>query len=191
MWKKLALLPLTLTLFFLSGCKLGTPFRGPAFEKSSSAAAVSDQTVVVGLTHIVVGKDRNKAKAFWQQVMKVNAAMEVQPGYLGGAIRRQLLGKQGWTMSVWQDQASLDAFVDSALHQEAMRIGMPGLARSRFARVQIPLSEMPLSWARAEEILRKYGWEYDERVMRRQNGRSTSQGKHMILQPQGAVNQNQ
>jgi heme-degrading monooxygenase HmoA len=163
MLKKWILLPLTLLLMVTSACKIGPPFyRTPALETGGSP----EDKVVVGLTYVKTGKNRQAVNRFWSHVTKVNSAMKSQPGYLGGAIRRQIFGKQGWTMSVWKDHASLDAFVESEYHQKAIREGMAGLDISRFARIEVRRDEVPLSWKRVEEVLTKYGWEYDETVMR-------------------------
>ncbi len=146
----------------LTNCKISTPFRAPEIDPSGQAVGAPDDRVVVGVTHVVVGKDGRRAKTFWSNVWKVKGSLEARPGFLGASLRRQLFGNQAWTMTVWEDHQSLDAFVRHAVHRSAMKEGMPALVKARFARIEVARDEIPISWKRAERLLETEGWEYGD-----------------------------
>ena len=161
--KILILIPVILIPVILSGCKIGTPFSGPATKRPPGPGTSPDDPVVVGLTYVVVGKDKKRAKTFWSHVWNVKEAMQDQPGFLGAAVRRKVFGKEAWTLSVWEDDQSVDAFVGSSYHRKAMKEGWPALTTARFARIQVTRSEIPISWKRAEQILAERGRAYVDR----------------------------
>lgn len=144
----LALLPVT-------GCAISTPYR-----RAAGGGPVGDDTVLVALTHAELAQGADAASAFWSNVSAVAESLEGRPGFIGYRLRRELLGRNSWTMTVWTDEASLAAFVRSDIHQTAILEGGPALARARFARITLPLSEIPLSWEEAEALLDAQGREY-------------------------------
>lgn len=150
------LLPV-LGLLVLGGCKLATPFRGPA---ASAASHAPGETAVVALTHVTLGDDTDKNSVFWDHTGRVIDALPGQPGYLGHSVRRELFGNQAWTMTVWRDESSLRAFVQSEVHQTAIRNGFAAVAGARFANVALSRAEIPVSWTGAERILIERGRGY-------------------------------
>lgn len=55
-------------------------------------------------------------------------------------------------MTVWRDEAALDAFVRSPVHRAAMREATASLASARFLRMEWPTTEVPPRWS---EILKR------------------------------------
>ena len=147
---------LGILLFY--GCTISTPFSGPKYKQEPGA----DEKVIVGLTKAVTGDDRKKNKVFWAYTRRVEKSLQDREGFIGYSMRKQLFGKEAWTMTVWDNETSLDAFVRSDLHQEAMKEGWPALVSASFARIEIDRDEIPISWERAEELLNEYGRDYDE-----------------------------
>ena len=145
---------------FLTGCAVGTPFKGPGFESGSVVTETENDMVVVGLTYIQTGDDAEQNRVFWQHVGKVHDAIEQQPGLIGYSIRREILGDQGWTMTVWKDERSLNQFVGSQVHRDAMQNGLPALQKTGFARLVLHKDRIPLSWKEAEKILETQGRQY-------------------------------
>lgn len=107
----------------LSGCTISSPFKGPGYKSGSVIVETENEMVVVGLTYIQTGTDAGKNKIFWSHVSNVHDNLGEHEGLIGHAIRRETIGNQGWTMSVWQDQQSLNRFVESDLHQTAIQQG--------------------------------------------------------------------
>ena len=67
-------------------------------------------------------------------------------GMVGYALDAELARTTFWTFSVWDDQASLDAFAASDPHRAITRRLRPLMAQTRFEFFQIPGSDLPMTW---------------------------------------------
>ncbi len=147
-------------LFGLADCEVATPFdaAGP------SASAVSENAIVIVAITEATLSDRNAdRKVFWQNVERVEASLEGQSGFLGISRRLEVLGDRAWTMTAWEDEESLRAFVSGQVHQRAIDEANGGLADSRFVRFKVPSNALPVSWDEALAKLESEGrayWEY-------------------------------
>ena len=56
-------------------------------------------------------------------------------------------------MTLWRDQAALEAFVRSPEHRSAIGRGMPAVTAARFLRFGWPAAEPPPTWAQVEARL--------------------------------------
>lgn len=137
----------------LSACNVATPYRGPKVSSSGPAASATGPTVYVGVTHAVLKDDRQYRSLFFDYVKEVEESLSQNSGFLGFSKRVALFGNDAWTMSVWTDEASMDAFVRSEAHQRAIRNAFKALEYARFARLEINAEEAPLSWDRALQVL--------------------------------------
>ena len=140
--------------FLLTSCKMAAPFRGPITNVNHF---LPDETALIVLTYVKTGADSEKNKVFWEYVLKVDAAVPQQQGYLGHSIRRVILGNEGWTMTAWENEQSLNNFVRSEIHQAAIANGIGAVVKGRFARIIVKRSEIPISWQYAEQILAEQG----------------------------------
>ena len=138
-----------LSLFSLDGCAFATGFQGPGYDRRKGVTLPGEDRLLVGLTKAVLRDDGALRSTFWDYVFKVADSLPEQPGFVGYSLRREIFGKQAWTMTVWSDEASLIAFVESDLHQAAIRDALGALACVRFARLEIARAEVPISWERA------------------------------------------
>jgi quinol monooxygenase YgiN len=145
---------LSLLALALGGCAIATPYR--ALPQSS--VPPQDAIVVVAITKAVV--DPATRGPFDAQVRAVLRALPDQPGLVGYSVRREIFGRNLWTMTVWESDAALVGFAGGMLHQEAVRVGSPALQDSRFARLKMARNEAPLTWPQALEILRISGRDY-------------------------------
>lgn len=134
--------------FIISSCKIGTPW-----EEKKTKDMNLEKEVIVGLTYIEAGVDSAKNKIFWKNTFEVKNKLKDYPGYIGGSIRKEIFGNRGWTMSVWEDEESLEKFVYGERHQRAIEVGMPALIKTKFARVKVKRSKIPLDWEEVERIL--------------------------------------
>jgi hypothetical protein len=141
----------TVTAVLMSGCTFGMPFRG-ALSEAGSGVTPSPDTVVVAVTHAVLRPDRAARSSFWSYVRTVGDTLPDQPGFVGYSLRRTLLGGEGWTLTVWRDDASLDAFATHPIHLAAIRESGDALESFRSARIELPAAEIPLSWGRALQL---------------------------------------
>jgi heme-degrading monooxygenase HmoA len=135
----------------LTGCAISTPF--PRLQ--SAASESGKQEVVLVLTRIVVDS-QNRAE-FDRQTSRVIDSMPSQPGLMGFSARRELFGKQGWTMSVWASQEARAQFVRSAVHQEAIAKSKSAIVTVELKRLTMPRDELPKNWTEAIQKLDEPG----------------------------------
>lgn len=75
-------------------------------------------------------------------------------GLFGYAMWTQPLAKRFWTLSAWEGEASLQAFIQRPPHLGAVARLAPHLAGARFLRWSVRGAELPLSWGAA---MRRFG----------------------------------
>ncbi len=136
-----------LAAFVSSGCAISTPLRGPGYDRDKGITLpdVGDK-VVVALTHATLSERRRN---FDEDVNLVANSLATTDGLIAYSLRKELLGDEAWTMTVWRDEAALEAFVASAVHQRAIRNSAQELAAARFWRFEIDRSMLPISWETA------------------------------------------
>lgn len=144
----------TAALAALTGCTIATPYRAG----SESAPPSPDARRVVVITHAVL--DRQARAEFDRQTRRVAESLRGQPGLIGYSLRRELLGDEVWTMTEWRDEAARARFVASPIHREAMAGGASALRSVRFARIELPAAQLPLTWSRALELLEQHERSY-------------------------------
>lgn len=149
-------------LAFVSGCAISTPFKGPGYSRKDGVTLENADNVMVGMSYVLLKDDSDARAAFWEEMSNVRAVMFSMDGLVGYSVRRELFGDQGWTVSVWRDEPSMEAFVRSPEHVRAVRRGFAALADARFARVVVPAEDIPLSWERIEALLEEQGAGYEK-----------------------------
>ena len=88
---------------------------------------------------------------YTMQIMKQLAAA---PGLIGYSLLAHPLSKEFFTLSAWQNDAALQAFVDHAPHQRIMIALAPHMAKTQFVRWPVKGSQIPLTWNDALSRLR-------------------------------------
>lgn len=139
-------------LALLTGCAISTPvtLRPPA------AGDGPDDMLQVSLTHAVI--DGARREPFDRYVRLIAAQLPAQPGLVSHSIRRELLGDQVWTMTVWRSAADRSRFFGSGLHLEAMATASSSIVHVRSVRLELRRSELPLDWPRALRALGAPPW---------------------------------
>lgn len=136
----ISLIPVSIiSLSFLSGCQIATPFKSVASKELDPNAEL-----LVVVTHARLGQQGHGE--FYRQTGKVLDSMKGQPGLIGHSIRRTIGGDKAWTMTIWEDEASINAFVRGAAHRTAVRRSNASMTDIDFHRFTIPASQAPLSW---------------------------------------------
>lgn len=136
----------------LPGCEVWTPFRGPGYSRSKGVTLsdVGDH-VVVALTHATL--DPANRGVFDDYTQHVLESLPQSEGLVGYSVRKQLLGNEVWTMTVWRDHDSIDRFVTAPSHKEAMRQGMAPVLEAQFHRMEWPAASVPPSWSDMKRAL--------------------------------------
>ncbi|MGY8905571.1 MAG: antibiotic biosynthesis monooxygenase family protein [Burkholderiales bacterium] len=131
----------------IGGCAISTPY--PRINKSPDEIANSNVVVVV--THITVnGAERAE---FDRQTRRVVASLSGQPGLVGYSVRREILGNQAWTLTVWDAEEARQNFVSSGVHREAIGQSAAAIAAVQFKRITMPRKQVPADWSAALKLL--------------------------------------
>jgi len=137
----------------VAGCTVATPFR--AIERpppqADAAPAAAQAPVIVALTYAEL--DPARRAPFDEHLKQVVASLDEQPGRIGYSLCRELFGNKVWTMTAWADETSRAMFEYASVHQRAIEASRSAILKTRFARVTVKASELPLPWKRALEAL--------------------------------------
>jgi heme-degrading monooxygenase HmoA len=90
---------------------------------------------------------------FLLHTARIMAQLRRSKGLLGFSLRAELLAKRFWTLSAWQNEAALQAFVRAQPHSQTMRAMASRMGATLFLRWTVKGSELPASW---EEALRRW-----------------------------------
>lgn len=148
----------TAVLQLLAGCVIATPYR------VAGAGSAATGEVIVVVTEATLRSDSPARADFWDGVRDVSDALSETPGLIGYSVRQEPFGDRAWTMTTWDSEASLMAFVWSPAHQRAMDGGMAALSDSRFVRVTRRADQPPLTWDEALAALESGARRYDADV---------------------------
>lgn len=136
----------------LPGCQIATPFRGRGYNAlRQTPADERPETVLLAITYAKL-KPLNRGP-FDRGIDEIMGSINRQPGLIGSSFRRELLGSQVWTMSVWEDETAFTEFVYSDVHDRAMRDGRVSVVTFKQLQREIPTSDLPVSWERAQRMI--------------------------------------
>ena len=74
-------------------------------------------------------------------------------GLIGYSLEAQLFARKFWTLSVWEDQQSLTAFVHQIPHSRIMQALGPHMGKTQFVQWQVSAGQIPLDWSAAKARL--------------------------------------
>jgi len=142
------------TLFLLIACSPSVeilPFAGP----DGTSTVVTDRTeVLVATTHLQVRNAPGPGRRFGDHADAVATHLyDNQPeGWLGSGFRNK--GQlHWWTLSVWESEEAMNAFVLSEPHVTAMS-ALTDVAAAAWSRAEwMPTEDAPPSWESIVERL--------------------------------------
>jgi heme-degrading monooxygenase HmoA len=151
-WIGVGVLSLVVVLALaIPGCQAAAPFRGPGAANPKAVSGVGE-TVVVAVTHAVL--DGSNRRPFDEYSAKVVRSLPSQDGFVGYSLRSRIAGNEVWTMTVWRDEAALDAFVSSEAHEAAIASGLQSVVSGQFTRFECPVDDCPPKWSSIMERLK-------------------------------------
>lgn len=77
---------------------------------------------------------------------RIRRQLRTSTGLIGYSLRAQLAAKRFWTLSVWEDEAALQAFVAALPHAAIMKALAPHMGATGFTRWTVKGSDLPLQW---------------------------------------------
>lgn len=154
--RRLSLLTLALLVLgaaCLEGCTIARPFEGPGWDPDGGVTLAGPDRVAVALTHATLDKAlRDPFDEHSERV--VDSLLEGRhPGLIAFSTRRELIGDEVWTMTVWRDAPDLQRFFTSDVHGEAMSTASDAILRIHTRRLTLSRKELPLTWERALALL--------------------------------------
>jgi len=134
---------------WVTGWAYPAPFRKTSLARADGLPA--DRMVVVALS--ATEHRPRMRREFFRDTRRVLAELPTQPGLVGYSFRFELLGPSAWTMTAWDNDASLNAFVRSPAHREALRRSGETVQNLRFATIEMPVGSLPINWREARRLL--------------------------------------
>jgi heme-degrading monooxygenase HmoA len=83
---------------------------------------------------------------FSRYVRRIRRQLAETPGLIGYSMRANLFRHRFWTLSVWEDEMALMAFVEKDPHRTTMGALQPHMDATGFIRWKIAGPDVPPSW---------------------------------------------
>ena len=119
----------------------------------SLGIARPDQEYLVVLTRLSLKKYRTIPR-FLGYSKRVEAQLAVTKGLIGYSLHAKLGQRSFWTLSVWESEQFLEAFVHDGIHAGVMKMLVPDMAAPNFIGWKIKGDAYPPAW---EIALRREG----------------------------------
>ena len=88
--------------------------------------------------------------SFFRFTFQAQRQLKSATGLIGYAMSVNPWSLQAWTISVWEDQQSLDNFVNRLPHSRIMQALAPHMGKTKFAQWPVSAAEIPLDWRGAK-----------------------------------------
>ena len=76
----------------------------------------------------------------------ISSQLGQTPGLIGFTFLAKFLRHRFWTLSAWEDEQALMAFIGKAPHREAMTGLQPYMGETAFVRWRVKGADLPLRW---------------------------------------------
>jgi len=90
---------------------------------------------------------------FFRFSLQTRGQLKVTPGVIGYSFEAKPFSRKFWTLSVWEDQQSLNNFVRQIPHSQIMQALAPHMGKSQFSQWGVTHAEIPLDWSSAKARL--------------------------------------
>jgi quinol monooxygenase YgiN len=138
-------------LLALAACNLHTPFDGPGMA-DGALATDHEGPFVVAVTY--ARSAPGEGRRFGDHVTAIEEQLADADGLVGYSLRGDLVGRDNWTLSVWESEDALLAFLTTGAHLAALGEAGTVLQDSRFASWDEPdRAALPPTWDQALAFL--------------------------------------
>jgi quinol monooxygenase YgiN len=120
----------------------------------AAVQASPEQEYLVLLSFLPLKQSRGLPR-FVLYTWRVLQQLKSTRGLIGYTLRAQLLAKSFWTLSAWESEAAMRAFVQAPPHREIMAALAPYMGQTSFKRWTVKGAELPLLWDDALRRSRK------------------------------------
>jgi heme-degrading monooxygenase HmoA len=126
----------------------------PAMPWKSFAAPEGDREYTAMVSYLPLNKFRALPK-FMKYTFQVRRQLAGSEGLIGYSMDANVVGKEFWTLSVWEDAEALRRFVHRDPHDEVMRDLLPDMGQTEFVRWKASGSSVAPAWEAAKERIRE------------------------------------
>jgi quinol monooxygenase YgiN len=126
--------------------------RMPTLPWRSFSDAGPDRQYVILLSFLPLRRSW-QIPQFLFHTARIADQLRKSSGLLGYSLRAELVAKRFWTLSAWQDETALLAFVRADPHSQTMRALASRMGATRFIRWTAKGSELPPAW---DEALKRW-----------------------------------
>lgn len=144
----------------LSACTLSQPLSGPGYSTDRGIQHSGGNTVFIAITHAVLADGLSNKLRFRELSSAISDSLADQPGFIASSLRTDILGREAWTMTLWQDKESMKAFRRSDVHTAAMKETSNLVKEAYFAETTLPSAQAALTWDDALGLLEQTGRMY-------------------------------
>lgn len=93
-----------------SGCAISMPFQVTDEGKAFISRPDSSHSMVVSVTEATLPQGFRAKRIFWKQIRNLLRVLPEENGLLGYSVRRAVSGTRAWTLTVWKDEPTMQAF---------------------------------------------------------------------------------
>lgn len=126
----------------------------PALPWKSFASPESDREYTALVSYLPLNKFRALPK-FMRYTRQIQRQLAASEGLVGYSMDANVVGKEFWTLSVWEDAEALRRFVRHTPHDKVMKDLLPDMGQTEFVRWKAKGSSVPLDWGAAKERIRE------------------------------------
>ncbi len=126
----------------------------PTLPWKSFAVPESDRECHAMLSYLPVNKWRAVPK-FFRYTSQIRRQLAHSEGLIGYSLEANVLSRDFWTLSVWQDRESLTRFVQRNPHGHVMTDLLPDMGQTEFFHWEVDGSSVPPDWEEAKRRMRE------------------------------------
>jgi hypothetical protein len=126
----------------------------PAVPWKSFAAPESDREYTAMLTYLPLNKWRAIPK-FMRYTSQIRRQLADSEGLIGYALDANVLKRDFWTLSVWEDEESLKRFVQRNPHSRVMTDLLRDMGQTEFLPFKVDGSSIPPDWEGTKRRMRE------------------------------------
>jgi heme-degrading monooxygenase HmoA len=126
----------------------------PALPWKSFAPPENDREYSALLTYLPLKRWRAIPK-FMRYTSQIQRQLADSEGLIGYALDAKVPSRDFWTLSVWEDKASLRRFVQQNPHEKVMMDLLPHMGQTAFFPFNVDASSIPPDWEDTKRRMRE------------------------------------
>ena len=142
----------------------------PELPWKSFAVPERDKEYAAMLSYLPLNSWRALPK-FVRYSREIRRQLAETEGLIGYSLDAELPGRKFWTLSVWEDEESLQRFVHRAPHGRVMTDLLPHMGRTEFFQFEVDAEHVPPDWEEARRRMRQRDADRAARQAERQSER--------------------